>query len=733
MSRQNPYRPPVARLGALALVAFVVVGGLLAQLWNLQAVNASHWQEVAENNRVRSIITDPPRGRILDRSGRPLADSRVADAVTVWAEDLLKADGSARDSAAETLDRLAALLGEPADEFARDLHARRSRFTPTIVALDAPASVTGAIRRDPAGFVGVAVEPVAVRHYPHGTTAAHTLGYLGQITDKMLATSTFAGYRQGDVVGLTGLEAVVEHHLRGESSTATVEVDALGRITGELDVLPSVPGNDVATSIDLRLQLAVEDALHQGLVNARTQVRDDGVAVTAPAGAAVAIDVRTGDVLAIASHPTFDPAEFIGGVSYRYWDWLSSTESHTPLLNRVIQSAWPPASTFKVVTVASALEEGQIEPSTRLACPPVWHLGAHAFRNWLSSHDGHLDAAGALARSCDTFLYPLAYQQWRADEARAADQLPPREPLAAMSRRFGFGRTTGIDLPVESAGVVPDRGWKRDLWQATRNDSCRKASEAEAGTYAKRLFTELCETGWRLRGGDLVNQSIGQGDVLTTPLQVAVAYAAIANGGDLVRPRLLREVVDPAGNVVETFPHETTGSLDLDEDYLAVLRDGLEQVVMAPRGTAAGAFAGFPLDRYPVAGKTGTGEANGKAPYAWFAAYAPADDPRVAVVVAIEQGNGGSTAAAPTVRRILESYFRIGVSPWPHEIAEAEGTDEADTDEVDTDDVVPRSADHAARVAPQPDRVAATDDRPAPMSGLPDPTTGRIPTSALEP
>ena len=381
---------------------------------------------------------------------------------------------------------------------------------------------------------------------------------------------------------------------------------------------------------------------------ADSEDRADGF-FKAPAGAAVVLDPADGSVVAMASFPTFKPEKFVGGVSTDYWSRLQSPKSRFPLINRVAQSSYPPGSVFKVVSAAAALEEGYMTPDSLLPCPGEWYWASQRFRNWTSADSGSMDMSRALEMSCDTVFYELARRMWE-DEQQEGDKL--RERLADHSRAWGLGAPTGIDLPSERGGVVPGRRWKQEFWENNRDSYCTQAKQAEPG-YPKDLFTDLCERGNVWRGGDAVNMSIGQGDLQTTPLQVANAFAAIANGGTLYRPHIAAEFLRPDGTV-EPVPVEKLGRLPIKPGNLAVIRDGLEKV--ARTGTASATFGDFPV---PVAGKTGTAEFKPKQPFAWFAAYAPANNPKYVVVTMIEEGGGGSLNAAPIARRIFEGLLDL--------------------------------------------------------------------------
>ncbi|MBW3658712.1 MAG: penicillin-binding protein 2, partial [Actinobacteria bacterium] len=545
-----------------------------------------------------------------------------------------------------------------------------SPFRPVPIAVDVPAEVIFAVSEHQELFPGIEAETLPVRTYPNGTVAAHLVGYLGEISQKDLEKSQFADYRQGDLIGWAGIEKTYERYLHGEEGLRKLEVNAKGIVQSKLGERAPVRGDDLWTSIDLALQRETERILEEGILASREIQREDGRYLPSVAGSAVVLDARDASVVALASWPTYDPSEFVGGVSQDYWSWLNDSDedeetAHFPLLNRAIQSAYPPGSVFKTVTGAAALEAGLVGPSTTLPCPPSWKLGNITFRNWNNRHEGNLDLAGALRRSCDPYFYELAAQQWVRETNQLNDTGEVDEVLPRVAHDFGFGRTLGIDLPYERAGQIPSRAWRTAYWAENKDTYCSKAESLPPG-YAREVNADLCRDGGKWRGGDAVNSSIGQGDVLTTPLQVAASYAAIANGGTLYAPRIGQKVVDAEGEVVEEFSPEPLGKLPVDGAGLAAIRQGLREVVMHERGTGRLAFlaADFPLDTIPVAGKTGTAELKPKVPYAWFASYAPADDPRYVVVVSVEQGGGGSQTAAPIAARIFQAAFDLEVRPF---------------------------------------------------------------------
>jgi penicillin-binding protein 2 len=650
----------------LTFVTVLVVGlflALFSRLWFLQVLAGDRYTLAAEENRVRTVVTEAPRGRILDANGVELVGNRPALTISADRMQLLDGNGDPlHEDAERVLDRLSALVRLDREEIVERLISRRySPFRPVPIAIDVAPEIVFAVREQQELFPGVVAETLPVRTYPQGQLAAHLVGYLGEISEAELSDELYAGeYRPGEFIGRGGLEQVYEPDLRGEAGSRRLEVNRQDRVVGVLQSREPVPGGDLVTSLDLDLQEATEALLAEGIVSSRSTTHvASGRSLPSTGGSAVVLDPRDGSILAMASFPSFDPREFVGGVSQSYWTEVTSEENEFPLLNRPIQSAHPPGSVFKTVTGAAFMEAGRVGPQGTVNCSPAYDLGGITFRNWNRGvNEGPMNLSTALMRSCDTYFYELAHDQWRVEQSQGDDV---EEILPAVAARFGMGRTLGIDLPSERAGVIPSREWRREFWLSTRDTYCRNAEEMPPG-FGRDINADLCVSGGRWRGGDAINTSIGQGDVLTTPLQVAASYMAIANGGTLYRPHLGQRVVAPNGDVVREVEPEVLDELGLAPAELAAIQDGLRRVVMDTRGTALGAFTRgepFPLDRIPVAGKTGTAELKPLVPFAWFAAYAPADEPEVVVVVNVEQGGGGSQTAAPIARNILEHYFGI--------------------------------------------------------------------------
>ena len=652
-------RSTLLRLMFLSALSIVLFAALLARLWFLQVLAGDRFAELADSNRLRTVVSQAPRGHILASDGSELVRNRPALALSADRQLLLNDAGRPRSAdSARSIRRLAALLEIDEDVLLRRINDQRfSPFRPVPVAIDVSSEVVLTVRQNQELFLGISAETIPVRDYPQGGLAAHLVGYLGQISRDELADVRYADYRGGDLIGRGGLEQSYEAELRGRGGQQIFVVNRRGSVIDVQSQRTAEPGLDLVTWIDLDLQRATEDALREGMIASRSIRRTDGRLLPSTAGSAIVMDARTGGILAMASYPTFDPTEFIGGVSTEYWNFVNDPEQGQPLNNRPIAGQYPPGSVYKIVSGAALLKTGFVTTSTLMGCPGSLTLADVTFRNWNPNNEGPMNLSTALKRSCDTYFYALAFRQWQAEQRANV----PDEIIQRVSREFGLGARLGIDLPGERAGVVPGREWRETFWLRYRDGYCTRAERAVPGTLERDLLLDLCRFGGIWRGGDAVNLSIGQGDLLTTPLQVLSSYQAIANGGVLLRPTVGKELRSPDGTLVRTIEPEILSIIDLSPAELRSIQDGLERVVMEPGGTAVGAFSGFPLRDIPVAGKTGTAERKPRVPYAWFAGYAPADDPRFVVVVSIEEGGGGSQTAAPIARRILEHAFGLAV------------------------------------------------------------------------
>lgn len=612
------------RFATLGIIIIVVLAALLVRLWTMQVLSSDTYVAMAENNRVREISLEAPRGRIFDRNGVELVTNRSALAVSVDpthddVRDLLvrsrnadSADDPTRRELDEVFGELASMLGMTSSEvFEKVSDLKQEALRPRVVAVDVPMDIVGQVLERQTDFPWARVDEIAVREYPNGPLAAHVLGYTGAISeDQFRSSDVYAGYELGDTVGKTGAERQFESVLQGDKGWRRIEVNASGRPQGIVDEQPARPGNDIQLTIDIEVQRVAEEQLAAAIAEARRQGY-----VNTKAGAAVVLDVATGEVIAMASAPTYDPSAFLGGISSAEWARLTDKASEYPLNNRAIMAAYPPASTFKVVTALAGMETGIASENSTYRCTGTWtDMGKQwPKRCWKRSGHGTLSLRAGMKHSCDVVFYEIGYELYK----RKAEE------LQAEARAFGLGAKTGIDLPGEVAGRVPDAEWKREF---------------------NRNYPEYQM--WL--PGDTVNMSIGQGDMLTSPLQMAAVYAGIANGGAVMRPHVLKAVLDSTGAVARSVEPELLIETGASDASLAAVSRSLVDVTRD--GTAKGAFAGFGVS---VAGKTGTAEVRGKDDYAWFCAYAPASEPRYAVAVVVEQGGHGGSVAGPAARNIL--------------------------------------------------------------------------------
>jgi penicillin-binding protein 2 len=491
---------------------------------------------------------------------------------------------------------------------------------PRVIKEDVDKKTVVYIKEHQADFPGVRIQVEAIRDYPNGGLAAHIIGYVGEISEDELKEKEYKDYSLGDIIGKTGVEREYELFLKGEKGEQKLEVNANGDSLKILSSKDPVPGYNLVLTVDKDIQQVTEEALAQAIDLAHKQKYPN-----AQAGAAVVMNPKTGEIIAMASYPSYDPSLFVGGISSEDWSRLTSKESNYPLNNRAIMCSYPPGSTFKVVTGAAGLAEKLITANTRFRCAGKWTgMGTRwAKYCWRRSGHGFIDFNVGIIQSCDIYFYEVGYKFYKTGQ----------EKLQEWARKFGLGSLTKIDLPFETTGRVPDKAWKK-AWN--KNNS-------EFQTWMP---------------GDTVNLAIGQGDLLVTPLQLANVYSVIANGGILYRPHVAKTLLTCDGKVSHKFKPEPMRNLGLDETVIKTLQKDLELV--CERGTGAGAFSGFPRR---VAGKTGTAQVKGKDDFAWFACYAPVEDPQYVVVVMVEQGGHGGSTAAPAARQILSKIFSVPFEP----------------------------------------------------------------------
>jgi penicillin-binding protein 2 len=667
------------RLVVLQVLVFSLLAALGGRLWYMQVVAGEEYQAAAAENRVREVVTPAVRGAILDAQGRPLVQNRTSLVVSVDRSTILDLP----DDGAPVVRSLAKVLDVPYRKLDRQLTLcgspgaaeppicwNGSPYQPIPVAEDVPNDVALQVLERQDEFPGVSAELTAIRDYPQpfGVNAAHLLGYVGPISAEELEAAEAEDGRRGstytsfDLVGKAGLEQVYNDYLRGRPGVKKLAVDASGNVTGTVAERDAQPGNYLVTSIDAQVQRVVEDELKAAIERANTAgANAQDQAFPAKTGAAVVMEVDTGRVVAMASYPDYDPSIWIGGVSNKQYDRLQSERARYPLINRAIAGEYAPASTFKIVGTAAAVAAGYslngYYQCSESFTPPG---STQPFTNYEAGMSESMSLARALEVSCNTVFYRLAYEMYAAEGGVDAGPNAP-EYLMNTARGFGYGEATGIDLPGEQDGRLPDRQWRREYWEANKDFYCNfeeQASPEEANdAYLQRLYAELCVDGAQMRPGDAILSAIGQGDVLATPLQVARAYASIANGGTLYRPQVARAVMSPDGDVVKEFEPRPQGKAPADNATVQYIQDALARVPAT--GSAAYRYTTFPLDEIPVAAKTGTGQVQGKATTSWYASYAPADDPEFVVLMMVPEGGTGSGTSAPSVNEIYKALFGI--------------------------------------------------------------------------
>ena len=616
---------------------------LTTRLWYLQVLATQTYVDIANTTSFRWLQVEPERGRIFDANGDPLVENRESQVVTVQ-QQLLGDDPEA------VLFRLAQHLGVPEEDIVERLRSKQYyAYQRVPVAVDVELDKILFIAEHPKDFPGVSWGQQAVRRYPEGSLAAHALGQVGLIGPDQVNAPAFKDYGPNDTIGTSGLEMAYERFLRGTPGTQKIVVDPAGELLDELGGQLPVPGYDVKLYLDAKLQAKVERNLLAGIERARSLPDDDDANdvtnFVANAGAVVVLDADTSGVEASASWPTFDPSWFVKGMTEREADQRLNDESAgAPLFDRAIQGTYAPGSTFKPFVALAAMKNGITSPNSYTDCPSSWAYRLdpdHPFNNWSAFSRGPISIPAALKYSCDTVFYQWGaafYDRWRADQLGTGS-----EPLQRDLKALGFGRQPGIDLPSQSAGFIPTAAWKQE--------------EVDAGRQ---------RYGW-LPGDDIL-MSIGQGFVLTSPLQIASGYAAIANGGRLCEPRFADQIQTAEGKRIKQIGAQDCRKLPYSDEELSVILQGLQGVVQSG-GTAEGAFNGFPLGRVPVMGKTGTAERPGFTTVpgqtqgqdtSWFAAIVGPPNDQHVIVAMVEQGGHGSTTAAPIVRDIIEDMYKLG-------------------------------------------------------------------------
>ncbi len=651
---------------ALVLSLFAT---LLVRLYYLQVVTGEAYTAQAASQSVRDIVVQPQRGLIVDDMGRPLVTNRTAWVVSVDRTLLGKMGGRDRR---EVLTRVATVTGEAR----RTVEARLvtcgdagsvsgtcwngSPYQPVPVATDVERGVALKILEQPEDYPAVLAEQQTVRAYPrpYGVNLAHVLGYLSPITEDELDQAESDGdasVNGASSVGRAGVEKQYDAWLRGMPGYQSVAVDSMGRVLGEDSETEARPGDTLVTSIDARVQGVVEKQLAETIRTARaTTDTVTGRRYVADSGAAIVLEADTGRVVAMASQPTYDPEVWVGGISDKELARLYSEAAGTPLLGRATQGQFAPGSTWKPFMTAGALSNGY-DADTMLNCSSAFRVGNRDFKNYESGAYGYISFAKALEVSCNTFFYRIGYDYWRR-LGSDVDDVDARDPLVEAAKDWGFGGETGIDLPGEASGRIADRQWKRDYYESMKDYYCgisKKPQDADTSDFVYKFSREFCIEGYAYRAGDAVNFAIGQGDTIVTPLQLARAYAAIANGGTLYEPRVAKAVVGPDGKVLRRIDPEVQGRVDLPEKTFGYIDQALAGVTR--QGTMSWRMVGFPLDEVPIRSKTGSAEVYGKQSTSWVASYS--ED--YVVVMMVSQGGTGSGTSGPAIRTIWETLYGV--------------------------------------------------------------------------
>jgi penicillin-binding protein 2 len=640
---EEPYRvtPQTAiRIAILGVIAVTVFCALFFRLWALQVISGDQYLEDARNNQIRPFRAYAPRGSIVDRNGEVLVSNRPGTLVQVWPAALENMPAVQRDA---MLRRLSRLLGVRFKDVRRKVAARAASdpLTPVAVRTNVNELRAAYLMEHQADFPGVQISETYLRHYPQATIAAQILGFVSEISPEQLKAREGDGFAPGDRIGQTGIEAAYDGYLRGLPGVGRVYVDALGRVTSErqFSQLPE-SGDNIKLTLDAELQRTAEEALQYGIRLAH----DDGE-WAADGGALVAMNVNTGEILALASNPTFDPSIYVGTVERKDLRRLAVKGANHPTLNRALAGLYPPGSTFKPITALAALQEGMLASDEPVPCTGKMVIDKQTFSNWNPNANYPLTLTRALAESCDTYFYDVALRFYQRDDS----------PLQRWSRAMGFGNTTGVDLGPEADGLVPTPAWRRRHFK----------------TEIDKIWTS----------GDSVQLAIGQGDLLVTPLQMTRAYAMIANGGKLVQPQIVKAVEEPRNEgeppvVLRPYSPKPPKDIKIDPNALAVVQEGLYQATHETFGTSVNVFRNFPV---PIAGKTGTAEKFVKLPgyqglrdQSWWCGYGPYDDPEIAVCALIENGGHGGTAAAPTALQVFEKYFRVDPGSYVATVQESD-------------------------------------------------------------
>jgi penicillin-binding protein 2 len=597
------------RLAGLMVIILIAFGMLAARLFYLQIYLGDYYYHLSKNNCVRMHRESPVRGLILDRSGKVLVENRPSFDLTVIPSDA--------KPLSQTIQKLVQYLPEFADEIEKTIQKKKIGYgyKPVLLKKDIGRDALAVVSAHQFDLPGIVIEANSQRDYIHPGFAAHLIGYLGEINQDEITRNLYPDKISGDAVGRFGVEKACDVYLSGTSGGKIVQVNANGQIVEVLDTVAPKPGHNIFLTIDYSLQQTAEALMKD------------------QAGVAIAMDPRTGEVLAMVNSPTFDQNDFIGGISTVQWKALMANPDR-PMFNRAIQGEYPPASTYKVVTAMAALGEGIVSQHTNLFCSGSYNYGNRDYGCWKKWGHGSMNVVSALAQSCDVYFYYCGRKL-------GVDR------LARYARDCGLGAQTGIELDHEADGLIPTAAWKK-----------------------KKM-------GIPWQGGENLSIAIGQGYNLVTPMQLMVVFSAVANGGTLLKPLIVKSVNEVTGHVIVSGVPEVRGKLPVNRLSLDLIRKGLFGAVHHPQGTARG----YVFDaEIPISGKTGTAQVVSRTlekagvhkagghvfkSHAWFAGYAPSENPQIAVCVLIEHGEHGSSGAGPVAKEMMVSYLKNKLDPPP--------------------------------------------------------------------
>ncbi len=595
-SQQDELRELQRRLTIFRVGLLLVVGVLAFRLWQLQIHEGPHYQGLSENNTSRTVILEPARGLIYDRNGSLVANNVSSFSLYVTVEDVKDRGALVR--------KLVDLIGLDETQIRKKMSERAGKLVPRKLKEGLTLREAALVESHRLDLPGVRIQGESQRNYPVGVTASHLLGYVGEVSADQLEQKAFADLHLGSIVGQYGVEQTYDRFLRGQAGQKVIEADALGHEKRTLSIEKPTAGDDLYLTIDLRLQQLAERLLGE------------------ESGAIVALDPTNGELLALASRPAFDPNVLSRELTPKQWEAIVQNEAH-PLTNRATQGQYPPGSTFKIVMAAAALDTGTVKTSTEVRCTGGFWFGRRMYRDWKAGGHGSMNLHKALVDSCDVFFYNVG-------ERMGIDT------IASFASKFGLGRPTGIDLASERSGIVPSSAWKEKV------------------------------RGEPWYPGETISASIGQGYTTVTPLQMAHLIATVANGGTVYRPRLVKGLMERATGRLQEVPVVPYGQLSVKGKTLEIIQEALADVVTD--GTAKRARSTL----VAIAGKTGTAQTAALRPdqkeeevpkklrdHAWFVSYAPAEDPRIAVAVLVENMGHGGSAAAPLAKHMIEAYVKL--------------------------------------------------------------------------